>query len=89
MNSAECGFSTGVELITTLAIAGCFNDFFKAVVGPKLEKALGRKPTDWDWQVYWEESGKRAEIEASHRIYQEWQAQAHTRKLIHDFVWNN
>ena len=86
MNS---GFRLGLELLTTMAVANCFTDFFKAVIGPKLEKALGRKPTDRDWQVYWEESGERAEIEASQRIYQEWQAQVQTRRIIHDLVWND
>ena len=82
-------FRFGLKLATTMAVASCFSDFFKAIIGPKLEKALGRKPTDWDWQVYWEESGKRAEIEASHKIFQEWQAQVASRRIIHDLVWND
>ena len=86
MNS---GFRLGLELLTTMAVANCFSDFFRAVIGPKLEKALGRKPTDRDWQVYWEESGKRAEFEAGRKIYQEWQAQAQARRSIHNFVWHN
>lgn len=82
-------FGMGMELLTAVAVASCFNNFFKSVIGPKLEKTLGRKPTDWDWQLYWKELGKKAEFEAVRKIYQEWQAEAHARRVIHDFVWNN
>jgi hypothetical protein len=80
------------NLITSIAVMTVFRDvdcMFRAFIGPKLEKSLGRKLTEWDWRIYWEESGKRAEFEARRKIYQEWQAQAHTRRVIHDFVWNN
>ncbi len=54
-----------------MAVAFCFNDFFKAVIGPRLEQVLGWKPTDWDWQLYWEETCRKAAAEESRRIYQQ------------------
>jgi hypothetical protein len=89
MNNWGWEFSTGTEVLTMMAVVSCFDDFFKAIIGPKLEKVLGWKPTDWDWQKYWEESIKKAAVEQSQRKYQEWQAQVHARRVIHDFVWNN
>ncbi len=77
-----------MDLLATMLVFSYFSDIFKAVISPELEKRLGRKPTDWDWQVYWEEMSKKAEFEAEQKMHRARQARLSDRQTIHDFVWN-
>jgi len=77
-----------MDLLTTAAVVGCFNAFFKVVIGPGLEKRLGRKLTDWDWQVYWKEVEKKEGFEADQKMRRERHTRLNDQGIIHDFVWN-
>ena len=77
-----------IDYIPVLVFVGTI-DMLKKVLAFEIEEQLGRKLTDWDWQVYWEEMSKKAEFEAEQKMHMEWQARFNDRKIIHDFVWNN
>ena len=87
MNNSQCRFQNGMDLLATMLAVGYLNGVFKPTISPVLEKRLGRKPTDWDWQVCLEEISKKGEFEAQQKILKAQQAQTNDRKIIHDFVW--
>jgi hypothetical protein len=53
-----------------------------------LEKRLGRKLNDWDWQVGLEDPAEKAAAETRQKLPRAWQARSYDPKIIHDFVWN-
>ncbi|QYY58431.1 hypothetical protein [Dehalococcoides mccartyi] len=83
--------NTIMNLITSVAVMAVFNDvarMLKAFIGPKLEKRLGRPPTERDWQVYWQEKANRDRYTAWNDSLIKWQQQRVDQQIIRDFVWN-
>jgi hypothetical protein len=79
----------GMDLLGIMLVFSNFNDIFKVFVKPELEKKLGRRLTDWDWQAYLRELDKKAEFEAQQKMRRERKTRMNDLKTIHDFVWND
>jgi hypothetical protein len=88
-NSSGCTFQEGIELFATMLLFSYFNGIFKVAVGPELEKRLGRKVTDQDWQVCLEEVCKKAEFDTQQKMLAAQQARINDQKIIHNFVWRD
>ena len=89
MDDWQHGLQRGMDLLGITLALSTFSDIFKAFIKPELEKRIGRKVTDWDWQAYLRELDKKEEFEAQQEMRRERQARMNALKIIHDFVWNN
>ena len=89
MDNWQHGLQRGMDLLGIMLALSTFSDIFKAFIKPELEKRIGRKLTDWDWQAYLRELDKKAEFEAQQEMRIERQARMNDLKIVHDFVWNN
>jgi hypothetical protein len=70
--------------VTTLMIVF---DLFRNLLAYKIERKLGRKLTDLEWQYFLQENNRKAEVEAGQAIFRQWKQQLTDRQVIHDFVW--
>ena len=59
----------------------------KAIIGPEMEKRLGRRLTELDWQVYRQEKADRERRAAWSSFMTRWQRRLIDRQIIRDFVW--
>ncbi len=87
MNRWQDSLKTGMDLIPALVFMG-LNSMLRGILAPELEKRLGRKLTDWEWEYYLQESYRKAEAESRQQIVRQWRQQLVDRQIIHDFVWN-
>ena len=58
MNRWQDSLKTGMDLIPVLVFMG-LNSMLRGILAPELEKRLGRKLTDWEWE--YSSSGKLPE----------------------------
>ena len=87
MDNWENGFAFGMQTLGLMCAASLRNEMVKTLVRPDIEKCLNRTLTDWDWEVFLEESRKKANFEAQEKARLALEGQARDRKIIHDFVW--
>jgi hypothetical protein len=87
MSNWQYDLQKGMDLLGIMLVFSTFSDIFKAFIRPELEKRLGRKLTDWDWQTCLRELDKKAEFEAQQKMHRERRARINDLKTIHDFVW--
>lgn len=88
MNSWQDNLKTGMDLIPALVFLG-LNSMLKGILAPEVEKRLGRKLTDWEWECYLQESYRKAEAESRQQIIRQWRQWLVDRQIIHDFVWEH
>jgi hypothetical protein len=62
-------------------------DMLKSIIASDLEKKLGRKLTDWEWQYYLQESNRKAEADSRQQTTKRWRQYLLDRQVIYDFVW--
>ena len=87
-----------MALIMMSAMPAIVDSITRVIIGPGLEKRLGRPLSGWHWQVYWEE--ERAKRQARdmaamqdqacaswNNLMTQLQQMATDRQKIHDFVW--
>ena len=86
MNSWQDSFKAGMDLIPALVFLG-LNSMIRPIVAPELEKRLGRKLTDWEWEYYLQESYRKAKSESQLQIIRQWRRRLTDMQIIHDFVW--
>jgi len=86
MNSQQDSFKESINLISVLVFIG-LGEMVRTLSAYDIEKKLGRKLTDWEWQYFLQESNRKAELESRQRIIGQWQQQMADRQVIHDFVW--
>ncbi len=59
----------------------------RGILAHDIEKQVGRKLTDWEWQYYLQESYRKAETDFRQQIVRQWRQRMIDRQTIHDFVW--
>ena len=101
MDEKECCINEAVPLMVLImmsAMPAIRDNITRAIVGPFLEKRLGRPLTEWDWWVYRQEEAAKKQTQElaamQHRARASWnklmaqlQQMATDRQKIHDFVW--
>jgi hypothetical protein len=60
----------------------------KPILGPELEKKLGRKLTDWDWEYYRHESFRKLIAVLQQEKDRQRLQRLYDMKVIHDLVWS-
>jgi hypothetical protein len=88
MNSLRDISIVNMNLIPALVFIG-MSDMLRALLAFELEERLGRKPTDWEWQYYLQESNRKSEADSRQQIIRQWRQQLVGMKIIHDFVWED
>jgi len=88
MNNWQDSFKTGMNLIPALVFLG-LNSMIRPIIAPELEKRLGRKLTDWEWEYYLQESYRKANLDSQQTAMQKCRQWLIDRQIIRDFVWNN
>ena len=86
MNSLQDSFRKGMDLIPALVFMG-LNSMIRPIIAPELEKRLGRKLTNLEWQYFLQERGRKSEVDSRQRIVSQWRQRLTDRQIIHDFVW--
>ena len=76
------------DFIPVIAFMGTM-DMLSAILTPELEKMLGRKLTDWDWQYYLHESFRKLEADLQQEKHKQQIQRFADMQVIHDFVWKN
>jgi hypothetical protein len=61
----------------------------KPILAPELEKKLGRKLTDWDWEYYRHEIFRKLIAELQEEKDRQRLQRLDDMKIIHDMVWKN
>ena len=79
MSRWQDSFKAAMKLLPVLVFIG-MSDMLRPILAPELEKKLGRKLTDLEWQFYLRESYRKA-------ILRQWIQGLVDMKIIHDFVW--
>ncbi len=59
----------------------------RGILAHDIEKQVGRKLTDWEWQYYLQESYRKAETDFRQQTVRQWRQSLVDRQIIHDFVW--
>ena len=80
-------YSNLMAVVVMMAMASHIDSMARAIIGPKLERRLGRPLTEWDWQYYWQEVTARARVEARNRYWNALQQHFADREIIRDFAW--
>jgi hypothetical protein len=78
------------DLMPLAAAAGMLaatDTMTRAVVGPELEKRLGRPLTDGDWQIYWKEVAAKQQCMAWANSFIQCFHQIVDCEKIRRFVW--
>ena len=88
MSSWQETLSRLMTLATTVAMVAHMDVITMAVVGPRLEKKLERRLTEWDWQTYGQEKANRERCEAMNGLATCFRQQLIDWQIIHDFVWD-
>lgn len=86
MDNWQENLKTGMNLIPALVFLG-LNSMIRPLIAPELEKRLGRKLTDWEWEFYLQESYRKFEVDSQKKAMQKCRQWLVDRKIIHDFVW--
>jgi len=86
MNNWQDSFKAGMDLIPVLVFLE-LNSMIRPIFAPEIEKKLGRKLTDCEWEYYLQESYRKFKIKSQHEIVSWWRRQLADRQTIHDFVW--
>jgi len=86
MNSQQDNFEKPIDWIPALVCIG-LSEMVRTILVYDIEKQLGRKLTDWEWQYFLQESNRKSDIESRQRIISQWRQQLADRQVIHDFVW--
>jgi hypothetical protein len=86
MNNWQETFNIGIDLFPVLLFLG-LNSMIRPFIEPELEKILGRKPTDWEWEYYLQESNRKAKADSQQKVMQTCRQWLIDRQIIHDFVW--
>ena len=87
MDNWQENFKTGMNLIPALVFLG-LNSMIRPLIEPELEKRLGRKLTDWEWEYYLQESYRKAKVDSQQQTIRLWQQRLTDIKVINDFVWS-
>jgi hypothetical protein len=74
------------DFIPVIAFMGVV-DMLRPILTPELEKKLGRKLTDWDWQYYLHEYCRKVEEYLQQEVVRQRLQRFFDKKIIHDFVW--
>jgi hypothetical protein len=76
--------------VVKAATAELLHNMNMSIIGPKLERKLGRPLTDWDWRYYWQEveakERRKAYCDLLNLLTSQWQRQVVDRQIIRDFV---
>lgn len=75
------------DFIPVLVFIGT-SDMLRGIIAPEIEKELGRKLKDSEWEYYLQENYRKAEAESQQQIVRQWMRQLVDMKIIHDFVWS-
>jgi hypothetical protein len=75
------------EFIPVLVFIGMC-DTLRRLLAPELEKKLGRKLVDWEWQYYLHEGFRKAEVDLQQEKANRRSQRLADMEIIHDFVWN-
>ncbi|GMW04653.1 MAG: hypothetical protein AMXMBFR85_06360 [Dehalococcoides mccartyi] len=86
MGNWQDSFKTGINLIPALVFLG-LNSMVRPLIEPELEKRLGRKLTDWEWEYYLQESYRKFEVDSQNKAIQKFRQCLNDRQIIRDFVW--
>lgn len=76
-----------MPLVVTAGVVATMDGITRMMVGPKLEKKLGRPLTEWDWQAYWEEEVNKQNFLAWVNAFIQRYRQLLDRQRIREFVW--
>src|SRR4030042_6388237 len=74
------------DFIPVIAFMGVI-DMLRPILTPELEKKLGRKLMDWDWQYYLHEFFRKAVTYFQQEIIRQWLQRLADMQIIHNFVW--
>ncbi len=70
--------------VSILAVA---DGMVRALIGPDLEKKVGRPLTEWHWNVYWQEAMAKSFCSAWLNELDRICRQVADREIIRQFVW--
>jgi hypothetical protein len=87
MNSQQDNFKESIDPISVLVYIG-LSEMVRSILVHDIEKRLGRKLTDCEWQYFLQESNRKSDMESRQRIISQWRQQLADRQTIHDFVWS-
>jgi hypothetical protein len=76
-----------MPLVVTVGVVAAMDGVTRMMVGPKLEKKLGRLLNDWDWRAYWEEKINKQRCLAWVSAFIQCYRQLLDRQRIREFVW--
>jgi len=74
--------------IPALGVMGTL-DMLRSLLTIDIEKQIGRKLTDCEYQCFLQERDRKAEAEARQHLISQWIESLAIRQKIHDFVWNS
>ena len=83
MNRRQDSLTDFIPVLAFMVVA----DMLRSILAPELEKGLGRKLTDWDWQYYLREGFRRAKAESRQETVRQRLQRIADMEIIHDFVW--
>jgi hypothetical protein len=89
MSQWEQSFKTLMPLAVATGMAAAMDSMTRALVGPKLEKKLGRSLTEWDWRVYREEQAIKQICLAWVSTFIQCCHQLMDKERIREFVWED
>ena len=76
-----------MNAVFLLAMVPVADGMIRALVGPELEKSVGRPLTDWHWQVFRQETGAKACLMAWREEFDRMCREVAEREIIRKFVW--
>ncbi len=74
--------------IPVIAVMGTIN-MVRDFLAFDIERQIGRKLTDWEYQCFLQEKNRKREAEARQQVVSQWRESLAVRQKIHDFVWNS
>jgi hypothetical protein len=86
MNSMQDSLIPPIDWIPALVFIG-LSEMVRTILTYDIEKRLGRKLTDWEWQYFLQESNRKFEADSRQEVTRQLQQQVIDRKTIYDFVW--
>jgi hypothetical protein len=86
MNSLQNGLNPAIDWVPALVFIG-LSEMVRTILAHDIEKRLGRKLTDWEWQYFLQESNRKFEADSRQEVIRQLQQQLIDRKTICDYIW--
>lgn len=79
--------TSSMGVLMTLSMISAMEGMGREFIRPELEKRLGHPLTEYDWQVYFQESANKEQQAPWRNLVTQFQQQIVDQEVIRAFVW--